>query len=337
MTELVLAVGLAVGISALCSLLEAILYSLPISTIDVMERAGKSWGRIFKNMRSDIKKPITAILTLNTIANTAGAAIAGGAAIAVFGHRWLWVFTTVFTCSILMFSEIIPKTVGVVFNRTLAAPTAHILRVIVLVLKPLVWLINGFTSVITPSSSAATRISPQEIASMARMGRKSGSIELLEEKVIQNVLELDNKSAEDIMTPRTVVFSLSADLTLEEAHEKARGWPNSRVPVYDEDPEDIVGMILRRDVFAALCEGKGNIKLSELMRAVDFVPETINGDKLLIMFLEKRQHLFVVVDEYGGMARSSARRLWMRRTGPWICASWRVCAGERWERPNPNI
>jgi len=124
----------------------------------------------------------------------------------------------------------------------------------------------------------------------------------MEEKIIENILLLDKKKASDIMTPRTVVFSLSADLTLDQARQQAGLWPYSRVPVYKEDTEDIIGVVMRRDVFNAIADGKKDKKLFELMRPVHFVPESAKADVLLKEFLEKRQHQFVVIDEYGGVA-----------------------------------
>ncbi len=301
MISLVIAVGVAIGVSFCCSLLEAILYSLPISAIEMLERNGKSAGRIFKKLRGNIQHSISAISLLNTVANTAGAAVAGAIALNVLGQKWLALFSAVLTLGILIFSEIVPKTLGIAYNQTLSGPAAQALRLIVLTLSPFTWFINHLIRLITPNLSGTAKITPQEIASMVRLGRKSGAIQALEEKIIYNILGMNKKKVKDIMTPRTVVFSIPAAMTLSQAHEQARGWPHSRIPLYEENSEDIVGMVLRRDIFTALGDGRGNLTLGKIMRPIDFVPNNVSLDSLLIKFLKDRQHLFIVVDEYGNM------------------------------------
>jgi CBS domain containing-hemolysin-like protein len=302
MFELFLAAGLAVFISAMCSLFEAVLYSMPAGAVEHLAQAGSLPGKVFRKLRQEVQKPIAAILSLNTIANTAGAAIAGAAFVSVFGAKWLFAFSAVFTVAILVFSEIIPKTVGVIYHKSMARVVALPLQGIVWLLSPLVWIVNAMTKVLTPSARDKSSISPHEIISLARLGRREGSIEFLEEKVIENILMLDSKKAQDIMTPRTVVFSLDASLTLDQAREQAGVWPHSRMPVFQEDREDIVGLVMRRDALSALADGQKARQLCEFMRPVHFVPTTARADLLLKEFLEKRQHLFVVIDEFGGVA-----------------------------------
>jgi CBS domain containing-hemolysin-like protein len=300
MTELVLLVCVVVGLSFICSLCEAALYAVPMGAVEFMAQEGKLYGRLLKKFKLHVDKPIAAILSLNTIANTAGAMITGAAFVAVFGEHRLWAFSIAFTGIILFFSEIVPKTIGVVFSRPVSRFAAFPIQFFVWALAPLVWLITRSTSLIVPKKRQT--VTPQEIMSLARLSREEGGIALLEESIIHNILQLHKKKAAAIMTPRTVVTSLDSDLTLREAHEKSQGWPHSRVPVYKEDNEDIVGFVLRRDVFNAMVDGGGDRKLSDLMIPVHFVPKTARADELLMRFLEKRQHLFVVVDEYGGMA-----------------------------------
>ncbi len=301
MTELILAAGFAIIISAMCSLFEAVLYSVPLSHIEATVQAGKSSGRILKNLRKDVERPISAILSLNTIANTAGATIAGSAVASAFGHEWVGYFSVFFTLSILLFSEVIPKTAGVVYSKQLAPFIARPLQWLVLVSTPMVWLCQFATRLVARKKVIQT-VSAEEIIIMARLGRLAGEIRPDEEKVIKNILSLEDKTAKDIMTPRTVIFSLSEHLTLEETQEKTGMWPHSRVPVYDENPEDIVGIVQRREVLSALASDKHHLKLSNLMKSVHFCPESIPLDRLLVEFLECRQHLFVVIDEFGGLA-----------------------------------
>ena len=301
MTELVIAVSLAILISAVCSLFEAVLYSVPTRHIEAMAQAGKSSGKIFKKMRLNVERPITAILSLNTIANTAGAAIAGSAAAAVFGHQYLGYFAAFFTLAILVLSEIIPKTAGVVYGRSMVSPVAHLLTGLVWFMAPVIWLSSLVTRLIVRGKTEEA-VTAEEIRVMARASLRTGGIKPYQEQIIDNILTLQNKMVKDVMTPRTVVFSLSEHITLEEASGKPKKWEHSRFPVYDEDMEDVVGVVLTKELFIALAEGKKDMHLTELMQPVHFVAETARLNTVLIEFLESKQHLFVVLDEYGGMS-----------------------------------
>jgi len=280
MTELVIATSLAILISAGCSLFEAVLYSVPTRHIETLVHRGKSAGKIFKKMRENMDRPIGAILSLNTIANTAGAAFAGSAASTVFGHQWLIYFSIFFTLAILVFSEIIPKTAGVFYGRTLLPIVAHPMKMLVWFMTPATWL--------------STRIT--------RLSLRRGGIKPYQDRAIGNILTLHTRQAKDVMTPRTVVFSLSEHTTLEEANKVPKKWEHSRFPVYDRDTEDIVGIVLTKELFMALAEGNNDMPLTELMRPVHFVVETAPLNRVLMEFLELRQHLFVVLDEYGGLS-----------------------------------
>jgi CBS domain containing-hemolysin-like protein len=298
MTTLVVSFLGAVIISGLCSLAEAALYSIPYSQIELLEQQGKVTGRILKQMRGNMREPIAAILILNTVANTMGAAISGAAAVAVFGHRWLALFSAAFTFVILTFAEIIPKTIGVAFSRSIAPLMAMPLRVTIVILMPLIWFYNLVTGFIRhPHDDLG--ITAEEIQVVARLSSRSGQIDPDQEVAIRNILNLKKKRAWDIMTPRTVVFSLDANLTLQEANERAGIWPYSRVPVYESDPEDVVGVVLRRDMLLNLAKDRNLLKLRSIMKPVHFVPHSARLDRLLREFLELRQHLFIVIDEYG--------------------------------------
>ena len=298
-TQLILATGIAVIVSALCSIIEAVLYSVPQSQVEVMARSGKKSGLILKKLKKDIQQPITAILTLNTIANTMGAAVAGASAAVVFGKENLAWFSIFFTMTILLFSEILPKTAGVAYAKNLAAWIAIPLNSLVKIMSPLIWLCQAVTHLI-PKQEKEALVSIEEIHAVAVLGRKSGEIEPQQEKVIANILKLQDKTVRQVMTPRTVVFSLSEHLSIGEALTNKEQWSrHSRVPVYDKDQDDVVGVVLSRNVLLSLSEGNKDKKLSELMQPVHFVPEAAPLNKILMEFFEQRIHLFVVVDEYG--------------------------------------
>jgi CBS domain containing-hemolysin-like protein len=300
-TQLILATGIAVIVSALCSIIEAVLYSVPQSQVEVMARSGKKSGLILKKLKKNIQQPITAILTLNTIANTMGAAVAGASAAVVFGEENLVWFSVFFTLSILLFSEILPKTAGVAYSRNLATWIAIPLYTLIKIMSPLIWLCQAVTHLI-PRQEKAALVSIEEIQAVAVMGRKSGEIEPQQEKVIANILKLQDKSVRQVMTPSTVVFSLSEHLRIAEALKMKDQWSrHSRVPVFDKDQDDVVGVVLSRDVLLSLSEGNKKQELSELMQPVHFVPEAAPLNKILMEFFEQRIHLFVVVDEYGSV------------------------------------
>jgi len=300
-TQLILATGSAIIISAFCSIIEAVLYSVPQSQVEVMASSGKKSGLILKKLKKNIQQPITAILTLNTIANTMGAAVAGASAAVVFGEENLVWVSVFFTLIILLFSEILPKTAGVAYARILATWIAIPLNGLVKIMSPLIWLCQAVTHLI-PRQEKEALVSIEEIQAVAVLGRKSGEIEPQQEKVIANILKLQDKTVRQVMTPRTVVFSLSEHLTISEALKQKEQWSrHSRVPVFDKDQDDVVGVVLSRNVLLSLSEGNKKQKLSELMQPVHFVPEAAPLNRILIEFFEHRIHLFVVVDEYGGV------------------------------------
>ena len=304
MIELVVAVGLAVSISALCSLFEAVLYSVPVGHIEALAESGRTSGRILKALRDRVDRPIAAILSLNTIANTAGAAIAGAAAVKVFGDDRLVWFSVFFTLAILVLSEVIPKTLGVVYARPLASPVARPLLALVWIFRPIIWFTSQLTALMT-RGSAQPDVSVEEITVLAKLGLQAGTLDAGKGAVIENILSLDERDVRDIMTPRTVMSSLSASLTLGElkdSHKLTGVFDHSRVPVFDMDADDVVGMVLRRDVLTAMAEDKFDRRLEEFMRPVDFIAETLSVNRLLRRLLETGQHLVLVIDEYGGLA-----------------------------------
>ncbi len=302
MLELILSVSLATLISFFCSVSEAALYSISWSRIESLRKQGRRSGDILFAMRRDIEKPISAILTLNTVANTAGASIAGAAAAKVFGAEHLGLFAVVFTLIILIFAELIPKTLGVAYNKKAAPLLARPLQLLILACAPITWLL-GFVVRIFKSSSTGPQTTEEDVRAVVSLTYKAGILKEYEELAIGNILSLDKKQVREIMTPRTVVFSLPAQMSVAEARESKSVWPHSRIPVFEhDDHEDIVGLVYRREVFEALANGRDNLTLDKLMRPVEFVPETLTLDRLLIKFLKSRIHLIVVLDEYGGVS-----------------------------------
>jgi CBS domain containing-hemolysin-like protein len=298
--ELVLAVSCALGISTLCSLMEAGLYSLSLSRIEMMAAERPIKAAMLRKLKNNIDQPITAILTLNTVAHTMGASVAGAAAVDVFGEKGLVWFSVFFTLAVLLFSEILPKIIGVAFSMSLAPYMAQPLALLVIIFKPVI-LIGQLMSSLMPKSMENS-ISAEELTMVARLTRKAGEIGSDQEAVIINIIALSGKQVRQVMTPRTVIFSMSKDSTIAEAILLEEKWrAHSRVPVYGAGSTDVVGIVRSYDVMQAAAAGHYERKLEELMLAAHFVPEIAKLDKVMLEFFEQRQHLFVVVDEYGSV------------------------------------
>jgi CBS domain containing-hemolysin-like protein len=298
---LVATVIVVILLSAMCSLFEAVLYTVPASTVESLEQSGRTSGKILKRLRSKVDQPISAILSLNTISNTGGAALAGALAKEAFDEGNVFVFSVCFTLATLFFAEVIPKTVGVVYSRRLASSIAGPLQLLVWVFLPFVWCLQLLTRVIS-GKQREERVSDEEFVSLVRLGIRSGDLKAHEADVIENVLALERKTAHDIMTPRTVVFSLNIATNVGEARNQPGLYNYSRIPVHTENHEEIVGVVHRRDVLMAIGDDRDDLKLESLVQPVRFVLENITLDRLLRMFLERREHLIVVMDEYGGLA-----------------------------------
>lgn len=295
---LLISVTLAITVSALCSICEAVLYSISASQVEMLKRDGHPSAKHLQALRADIEEPITAILTLNTIANTIGAAIAGAAAAKLFGAQSFVWFSLTFTLAILIFSEILPKTIGITYAYKLAPIVTYPLRAMIVVLKPIVWLCRSITDLL-PKKEEET-ISAEEIQTIAALSLESGDIEEGEEKVINNIIELKNKIVRQVMTPRTVTFSMDERISVEEAMTMVTKLSShSRIPIYDEEPNNVTGIVMRKDILQAAAEGDTQLKLSSYSNLVHFVPETAPLNRILMDFFDRRQHLFVVVDEYG--------------------------------------
>jgi CBS domain containing-hemolysin-like protein len=301
MIELVLAVGVAVFVSMFCSVAEAALYSMSWSDIEKLMASGSKSAKILHKLRTKVDEPITAILTLNTCAHTAGAAVAGWAWANVYGKETLWLFTLGFTVIILVFTEILPKTLGIMYSDRIAPPLARPLNGMVWLFRPVIIVMRQLSKVVSRKREGPDH-TEDDIRAIVSLTRRCGSIKPYEEQSIRNILLLDMKTADEIMTPRTVVFSLPAEMTVAQARQQHPEWPHSRIPVWADDPEDIVGVVYRRQVLEALADDHDDMRLSDLMRPVRFVLESITLDKLLVKFLGSRNHLCVVLDEYGGVA-----------------------------------
>jgi CBS domain containing-hemolysin-like protein len=301
MTLLLLYLLLSIGFSFLCSILEAALLSVPRSHVAVMTDRGSKAGELLRAMKDDIDRPLAAILTLNTFAHTLGAAGVGAQATAIWGEAWIGVVGVVVTVLILIFSEIIPKTLGAVHAKGLASFTAWTTHVLIIVLSPIVAVCNWISRLVSGSNQPAPMISRDEVHIFASLAHEEGAIDHNEARIMRNLVALRDTSAEDVMTPRTVVFALRADQTVGEvtANEPPRF---ARAPVIGESLDDVRGVVHRHDLFMAGSQERAGDTLARIARPVHHVPESANLADLLHQFIERREHLFMVVDEYGGTA-----------------------------------
>ncbi len=299
---LIFYVAIALGISFLCSVLEAILLSTSHSYIEMNIESGSSAARLMQQHKADVERPIAAILTLNTVAHTVGAAGAGAEAVAIFGNQWFGLISAVLTILILVFSEIIPKTIGATYWKELNAFAAYAIRVLVMILFPAVWLLEKTTQLLKSESTNQPTISRVELEVMARIGASEGAILEGEDRILRNLLHLTTFAVKDIMTPRTVVVAFQKDATVREVVENNPALPYSRLPIYNESMDDIAGFVLRYEIFQAYADGEKDKPLIELTREIGVIPETNSVSSALEMFISKQLHIMLVIDEYGGTA-----------------------------------
>lgn len=289
----------ALGISFLCSILEAVLLSTPMSFISMKEEEGNKTAKLLKKYKTEIDGPIAAILSLNTIAHTIGAAGVGAEAVNVFGEEYFGVISAILTILILVFSEIIPKTIGSNSWRVLALPATKIIKGLMVITYPLVKLSEYMTKIFDRGAEQAT-VSREEVSAMVNVGVEEGVFQVKEKKIIQNFIKLDSVLAEDIMTPNLVVESVPETMTMKEFY-ALKELSHSRIPVYKENRDYITGYILRATVLERLAEDKFDIKLSQIMRPMLSFGEEESVSVIWEKMLESKEHISVITDEYGCM------------------------------------
>jgi len=292
---------IALGFSFLCSVWEAVMLSVPVSHIELLVDQGSRAGSIMQGLRQNVERPISAILTLNTIAHTVGAAGAGAEATAIFGSEFFGIISAVLTLLILVFSEIIPKTIGAVYAKQLTAFTAHSLRILLFVFAPAVFTFEFVTRLLRPSEEAPT-VTRSELQVMARISAQEGGIQERENRIVSNLLQLADFQVETIMTPRTVVLMFQQKMTVGEVINKHKVIPYSRIPIFDESADNIKGYVLRHEIYKRVAADEHDVTLESIAREIHVVPETNTVAQVLDEFILKQDHIFVVIDEYGGTA-----------------------------------
>ena len=287
----------AIVLSALCSTLEATLLSTPISFITGLEEQGVKGAMRLKKLKQNPDRPISAILCINTIANTVGASIVGSLVYEVYGDALVGVFSTIFTFAILILAEIIPKTIGTSYWRTLAIPASAIISAMIFIAFPLVWVLERLQRLIS-SKSTQVSVSREDISAMVSVATEEEVIETEEKRMIQNLLKLDEVTAHEIMTPSTVVEMAEGQMTIREFYDS--DLTHSRILVYDDDNSDyVIGYVLRQEVLEKMAEDKFTTTVREISRPILSFPEEEPVANIWERFLEKKEHISVIIDEYG--------------------------------------
>lgn len=290
---------LALVVSFLCSIMESVLLSTPQSFLMVKHERGDHWAKSFINLKNNIDKPLSAILSLNTVAHTIGAAGVGAQAVKVFGEAYFGLISAILTILILVFTEIIPKTVGARYWRKLSRVSYFTIQGMIFLTYPLVVISALITRMISNQKGQTT--SREEIAALASIGADEGLFSDKENKIIQNILMLKNIKVSQIMTPRVVVAVADEDTTLQDFLQNKDYLKFSRIPVYSENDENITGYVFRQTVFENLAEDKHDLKLKEIKREITIVPDTITLFSLWEKLLAKKEHIALIVNEYGGL------------------------------------
>jgi putative hemolysin len=298
--QLLVILGLSISISFLCSILEAVILSVTQGYVQVLKEEREKAGLRLERIQQQIDEPIAAILTLNTVAHTFGAALGGSLALQIFGSGWMAAFSAALTLAILLFSEILPKTLGATLWPQLAPISATVLRGLIFLTKPVVIPLSLFARLITPGQERPSTVSRREIEALARIGQKEGAIEEDEFTVVRKVMQLDEVEIDEVMTPRTDMVAAPVESSVEEAMGVMLDKGHLRLPVYEGSLDKVVGILLARDLWRAHRDGVEHIE--EVMRSPQFAPASKPVDDLIREMRGERLKMVIVVDEFGGTA-----------------------------------
>jgi CBS domain containing-hemolysin-like protein len=291
--------SLALGASFLCSILEAVLLSTTRGHVAVLEAEGSRTATLWVSYKEDPERPLTAILTLNTIAHTVGALGVGSQVEALNeGQYAMAIASALLTIGVLLFSEILPKTLGTLYWKSLSAPSAYLLKFLIILL---IWVVVPIEIVrrLFPTPEQET-VSREELVALADIGEAEGSIEEDEEKVITNLLRLRETFVSDIMTPSVVMNSVSEEWTVDNVRNEIPIMTHGRLPVIGESIDDVRGIVLRSDILRRAAADEDDVLMSEIMRPVTFCDQKQSVDVALDILLDRQEQIMIVKDEFGG-------------------------------------
>jgi len=285
-------------ISFLCSVMEAVLLTTPVTYLTMLDQQGVKAGTKFLKLKNNIDKPISSILALNTIANTFGASLVGKQAAVVFDDAGFGIISALFTVLILIFAEIIPKTIGTTYWKSLTGVACSIIRFMMIIMSPVVLIVGLISKFLFPSKDEAT-VSREEVTAMADIGEKEGVLDKEENKVIQNIMKLDSVKAFDVMTPRIVCATAQEQMTLKNFYKNDNYLHYSRIPVYSDSPEYITGYILLSDALEGLADDEFDTRLKELKRPISYFNDEMSIGDIWEQLLKNKEQIGLIIDEYG--------------------------------------
>lgn len=300
MTLLLIYLAIAIGVSFICSILEAVLLSITPSYVEKTLTDKPRAGKQLTQVKERLDESLSSILILNTFAHTMGAAGVGAQALIVFGAKWETLIAILLTLVILFFSEIIPKTLGATYWQKLAIPASYLIKWLVRLVYPLVWISTRLTKLF--SDNKGNEITREEIIALASLGHKDGTLIQQENIYLSNILRLREIRTEEILTPRTVVHMFDDSTTVSDALNDPRTRGFTRLPIYHETPDNITGKVIKHDLYEAERKGNGDKPISDCAKKIYRVSEKLPVQQLLDLFIKKRAHLFLVEDEYGQTA-----------------------------------
>jgi CBS domain containing-hemolysin-like protein len=301
MLTLIFSILIVLTGSAFCSLTETALLSVPEVKVKQWAQAKKRGAAILLQIKKKMNRPIATVVILNNIFNIVGSVIIGTITTDVLGSKWLGLFSAVLTFLIIIFGEIIPKTLGQKNADFLSLVVAFPVKTLTFLFTPIVWLMEKLTEPFTNGTVLPTT-DEMEIKFLTNIGSHEGVIEADEAEMINRVFHLNDLSALDLMTPRIIITYLKADLTLAECQDFIINSEHSRILIVEDSIDEVVGIGLKNELLTAIIQGKSKEKVGTLAQTANFVPETMRADHLLTNFQELRQHLVVVIDEYGGVS-----------------------------------
>ncbi len=307
MTLLIIYAVLSIFFSFLCSILEAVLLSITPTFINVKKKEGKAYANGLEALKKDVDKPLIAILTINTIAHTVGAILVGTQAKKAFNDdgNGVLIVSVIMTLLILVASEIIPKTIGATYWKSLAGFTTKTLNILIFICKytGIIWALQLFTKLFGKGGHGESVLSREDFSAMTEIAEKEGVFQENESKVIKNMLSFKEVSVKHIMTPRTVLKAANASQTIQAFFDENSKLRFSRIPIYAEgNPDNILGYFLKDQLLEAIIKGKGEEKLETIKREIIVTKRDLPIPELFDQLIEKREHVALVVDEYGSVS-----------------------------------
>lgn len=306
MSLLLLYAFISIFVSFICSILEAVLLSISPTYINLKKKEGKIFATSLETLKKDIDKPLIAILTLNTVAHTVGAILVGVQAEKVFGNgdNSILIVSALMTILILVASEIIPKTIGATYWKQLAGISTKILNALIFFFTwtGVIWALQFFTNLFGKNKEGVSVLSREDFHAMADIAQEEGVFQESESTIIKNLINFKKILVKDIMTPRTVMKIASEKMKIQAFYDENPNLKFSRIPIFGNNADEISGYFLKDNLLEAIIKGKGKKTLKSIQRELIFTTRNIPIPELFEILIAKREHIALVVDEYGSVS-----------------------------------